>query len=121
MQSAEDRFGTDRIRVSPAMAWAGTWKDEAAGRGIGNAGTQCHMWASAIVVLDPKSQGTPQMGFRERNEPVQTLATYRPDHPFAEAVRHWTARRRFQNTQPQAADSGVESPREKRLSRSCSR
>jgi len=32
MQSAEDRFGTDRIRFSPAMAWIGTWKDEAAGR-----------------------------------------------------------------------------------------
>ena len=38
---------------------------------------------------------------------VQTLATYRPDHLFAEAVRHWTARRRFQNTQPEAADRGV--------------
>ena len=24
MQSAEDRFGTDRIRLSPAMAWIGT-------------------------------------------------------------------------------------------------
>ena len=36
----------------------------------------------------------------------------RPDHPFAEAVRHWTARRRFQNTQPEAADRGVELPRE---------
>ena len=53
-----------------------------------------------------------QKGFRQRNEPVQTLATYRPDHPFAEAVRHWTARRRFQNTQPQAADRSVELPRE---------
>jgi hypothetical protein len=53
MQFAEDRFGTDRIRFSPAMAWAGTWKDEAAGPGIGNTGTQCHMWASAVVVGDP--------------------------------------------------------------------
>ena len=53
-----------------------------------------------------------QKGFRQRNEPVQTLATYRPDHPFAEAVRHWTARRRLQNTQPEAADRGVELPRE---------
>jgi len=33
MQSAEDRFGTERIRFSPAMAWSGIWKDEAAGRG----------------------------------------------------------------------------------------
>src|SRR5438309_1731808 len=32
VQSAEYRFGTDRIRFSPAMARAGTWKDEAAGR-----------------------------------------------------------------------------------------
>ncbi len=53
MQSAEDRFGTDRMRFSPAIAWAGTWKDEAVGRGIGNTGTQCHMWASAVVVGNP--------------------------------------------------------------------
>ena len=53
MQSAEDRFGTDRIRFSPPMAWIGTWKDEAAGWGIGNTGTQCDMWASAVVVGDP--------------------------------------------------------------------
>jgi len=53
MQSAEDRFGTDRIRFSPAMTWIGPWKDEAAGRGIGNTGTQCHMWASAVVVGNP--------------------------------------------------------------------
>jgi hypothetical protein len=63
-------------------------------------------------MFDPGSQRMSQMCFRQRYEPIQTLATYRPDHPFAEAVRHWTARRRFQNTQPEAADRGVELPRE---------
>jgi hypothetical protein len=53
-----------------------------------------------------------QMCFRQRYEPVETLTTYRPDHAFAEAVRHWTVRRRVQNTQPEAADRGVELPRE---------
>ena len=81
-------------------------------RRVGHSRAEHHVGAAAVVVLDPKSQGTPQMSFRERNEPVQTLATYRPDHPFAEAVRHRTARRRFQNAQPQAADRGVELPRE---------
>src|SRR5437660_12650700 len=93
------------------MAWAGSWKDEAAGRRIGNTGTQ-YVWASAVVMFDPALERTPQMGFRQRYEPVQTLATDRPDHPFAEAVRHWTARRRFQNMQPEAADRGIELPRE---------
>ena len=70
------------------------------------------MWAPTVVMFDPGSQRTPQMCFRQRYEPIQTLAAYRPDHPFAEAVRHGTARRRFQNTQPEAADRGVELPRE---------
>ena len=40
-----------------------------------------------------------------------THSRRRPDHPFAEAVRHRTARRRLQNTQLEAADRGVELPR----------
>ena len=70
------------------------------------------MQPPSTSLLRTEPQRMSQKGFRQRNEPVQTLATYRPDHPFAEAVRHWTARRRFQNTQPQAADRGVELPRE---------
>jgi hypothetical protein len=63
-------------------------------------------------MFDPGSQRISQMCFRQRYEPVETLATYRPDYALAEAVRHWTARRRFQSTQPEAADRGVELPRE---------
>ncbi len=56
------------------------WRDfgidlDTAGWRIGHTRTEHHVWAPTVVVLDPKSQGTPQMGFREGNEPVQTLAT----------------------------------------------
>src|SRR6266513_5049451 len=81
-------------------------------RRVGHSRAEHHVGAAAVVMLDPGVERTPQMSFGERYEPVQTLATYRSDHPFAEAVRHWTARRRFQNTQPEAADRGVELPRE---------
>src|SRR6266513_2031936 len=81
-------------------------------RRVGHSRAEHHVWAAAVVMLDPGLERTPQMSFGQRYEPVQTLATYRPDHPFADAVRHGTARRCFQNMQPEAANRGIELPRE---------
>jgi hypothetical protein len=68
--------------------------------------------AAAVVVLDPKSQGTPQMGFRERNEPVQTLATNGANDPLADRSRFRTAWRCLLHAQAEAANRGIELRRE---------
>ena len=53
MQAAKDRFGSDGIRLSAAMARIGTREDEGTDWRIGNTGTQPHVWASAVVMGDP--------------------------------------------------------------------
>jgi hypothetical protein len=53
MQPAKDRFGSDGIRLSAAMARIGDREDEGADRRIGTTGTQRHVWASAVVMGDP--------------------------------------------------------------------
>jgi hypothetical protein len=49
MKPAKDRFGSDGIRLSVAMARSGNREDEGTDRRIGNTGTQRHVWRSAVV------------------------------------------------------------------------
>jgi hypothetical protein len=53
MQPAKDRFASDGIRLSAAMARIGNREDEGTDRRIGNTGTPPHVWASAVVMGDP--------------------------------------------------------------------
>jgi hypothetical protein len=59
-------------------------------RGIGNPRAQPHMGPTAIVMLDPRVKGSPQVSFRQGNEPVQTLSAKGPDHPLAHRIHLWT-------------------------------
>src|SRR5262245_28736721 len=84
MESSEDRIGADHIKFYAAMARSGSrnpgeWR-------IRNPWTQPHVWAPAIVMLDPRAKRCPQVSFRQRNEPVQTLSANCPDHPFAHRI-----------------------------------
>ena len=81
MESSEDRIGAHDVAFSAAMARSRSGNREC--RGIGNPRTQPHMGPSAIVMLDPRTKGCPQLSFRQGNEPVQTLPAKGPDHPLA--------------------------------------
>jgi hypothetical protein len=58
--------------------------------GSGDAGTQRHMRAPAIVVTDPGFQDESQMGFGQWDQPVQALAADRADRALTNRVRLWT-------------------------------
>jgi hypothetical protein len=92
MQAAKDRIGADG-RFSTAIARIWTWVDEGTDRRIGNAGSERHMWASAIVMSDPGLEGEAQMGFRKWNQPIQTFPADRANHTLTNCVRLGTVRR----------------------------
>ena len=75
-------------------AWRRGWHR---GRRLGEAGTEAHVRAPAIVVGYPYPQDLAEMSFVGRNQPVQTFAAHRPDQAFAEGVRLRRARRRLQD------------------------
>ena len=52
-------------------------------RAIGHARPQARVWAPAIVMRDPFSEGAAEVNLVEQNHPVQALAPNRPNHPFA--------------------------------------
>src|SRR5688500_2155415 len=53
-------------------------------------------------------QRLPQMCFRQRDEPVQTLAPNRPDDAFTNRIRRGAVRWTLQHTQSQPFDEFVE-------------
>jgi hypothetical protein len=63
-------------------------------------------------VADPGFQYKPQMGFRQWNEPIQAFSTDGADQPLADAVRHRTAWRNLQHSQPEVANGSIEFDRE---------
>jgi hypothetical protein len=73
MQAAENWFAADSIEFSATMSRRRLWADARDGRGVRNARTQRHMRASAIVVRDPGFEGEAEMGFGQRDHPVQTF------------------------------------------------
>src|SRR5450631_877338 len=89
MQPAQDGIATDGIRFFAAIARIGTWVDAGADRGMGDAGSQRHVWASAIVMGDPGLEGEAQMGFRKWNQPIQTFPADRANHTLTNCVRFW--------------------------------
>jgi len=66
------------------------------------------MWASGIVMANPRLQEGPQMGFSQGNQPIEALAASAPDEPFANRVGRRTSRRRFQYFDPEFHDRLVE-------------
>jgi hypothetical protein len=88
MESSEDRIGAHDVGFSAAMARSRSGNRDC--RGIGNPRTQPHMGPSAIVMLDPRTEGCPQLSFRQGNDPVQTLRAKGPDHPLAHRIHLWT-------------------------------
>ena len=71
---------------------------------IRHARSERHVRATAIVMSDPRSQDTTHVRFRERYDPVQTLAPDRADYPLADPIRHRAASRRLQHAKPKAAN-----------------
>src|SRR5450631_3868400 len=70
--------------------------------------TQRHMWASGIVMANPRLQEGPEMGFSQGNQPIEALSASGPDEPFANRVGRRTSRRRFQYFDPEFRDRLVE-------------
>src|SRR5208337_3575873 len=78
------------------MTGIGMWVVEIDKRRIRNTGTQRHVRAPGIVMVDPRFHDAPQMRFRQRNQPIQALATDCADNAFANRIGHRTAWWRFQ-------------------------
>jgi hypothetical protein len=55
MQPGKDRFGSDGIRLSAAMARIWMWVVEIGQRRIGNTGTQRHVRAPGFVTADSRA------------------------------------------------------------------
>ena len=83
MKTAENRSGDDAVALANPMAA----QTPARCRAIRNARSQARVRTPAIVVRDPLPKDSAEVPLVERNQPVQTLAPNRANHPFAERVR----------------------------------
>src|SRR5271163_1658070 len=54
--------------------------------GIGKAGPQRRVWSAAIVMRQPRPHSFSKMVLGQGDNPIQTLASERPDQPFAERI-----------------------------------
>jgi hypothetical protein len=82
------------IRHSGGNSWPlipSTWQSL---RRFWNSWSQTCMWAASIVMGNPLPQDSPQMLFAQRDDPVQTLSSYRADQAFAIGIRLWRLNRR---------------------------
>src|SRR5690606_23677339 len=79
---------------------------------IRNAWSQRCVRTSAVVMRHPSFERLTQMRFRQRNYPVQTLSSNRPNDAFADGIRFWTSRWALQYAQPQPPDGLIHLGRE---------
>ena len=86
MQPAENRFGSNGVRFSPAVARSSTG-EKATDWQIRNTRPQRHMRARGVVMSDPRFESAPQLGFRQRDQPVQALPANCADDSFADRIR----------------------------------
>lgn len=61
MQSAENRFRSDRVGFAAAMTRTGLFVVVLGGRRIRNARAQRHVRPSCIVMPDPRAKNRPEM------------------------------------------------------------
>jgi len=104
MKTAENRSGDDTVALPNPMAA----RHRRGVRAIGNARPQARVWAPAIVMRDPFSEGAAEVTLVEQNHPVQALAPNRPDQPFAKCLRLWQSYGRPQHRQPHRRDGPID-------------
>jgi hypothetical protein len=61
--------------------------------GIGDTWSKRHVRARLVVMDTPFSEQQTQMGFRDRDQPVQALTPDRADEAFADRIGHRAAYR----------------------------
>ena len=86
----------------------GVQRDRYSLRWLGNAGTEGHMRASAVVMSRPLADEGADLPFAERNDPVEAFAAERTDHSLAEGIGLRRARRRLQDLDTEVGDRGIE-------------
>ena len=62
--------------------------------------SQAGMWTTSIVVGHPFTKGPSEMGLVHRDQPIETLPTYRADESLAEPVGLRRPRRRLEHNPP---------------------
>ncbi len=70
------------------------------------------MRTAFVVMGHPLFEDRTKVCLRDRDQPVQTLTSYRTDHPFANSIRLRAVRRRFQYPQAQRPDRLIQVRRE---------
>lgn len=96
MQPAQHRFDVHPQGNADSMPALLVLRRGRVRRRIGQAGTQIHVWAAAIVVLSSRFENFPQMIFRHGDQLVQAFASDRADRALANCVCLGIAWRRFQ-------------------------
>ena len=102
VQTAQDRRG-DHLRVF-GKAMTGGRELIRVGHRLWNARSQAGVWTTSIVVGHPFTKGAPEMGLVHRDQPIETLPTYRADQSLAERVRLRRPRGRLQHMPSHRAD-----------------
>src|SRR5437773_771071 len=109
-------FGANGIRFASTMSRRGfrdclwdLWQ-------IRNSRTQGHMRAGAIVVDEPQIQSRTQVGFIQRNHPVQTLSANSPYQALTNPIYLWTVWGRSQHFDSEGFDRCIEQLREDAVS-----
>ena len=67
------------------------------GHRLWNARSQAGVWTTSIVVGHPFTKNAPEMSLVHRDQPIETLPTYRADQSLAERVRLRRPRGRLQH------------------------
>src|SRR6516162_10568572 len=76
---------------------------------LGHTRPQGHVWAPRVVVAYPALQKPSQVGLREGNHKVQTLAPERPEDPFTDRIGHRCPYWRFEDSKAEMPDALVKS------------
>lgn len=98
METAEDRLHDHTVSAFHLMSGHSSRID--VGIRVGNARAEPRVWATPIAMSHPLGQDSPEMPLIERNKPIQTFTTRRPDHAFAKGVRRGVAIGVFRTRSP---------------------
>ena len=108
MQSADNRFGADRVGFAAAMTRTGLFVVVLGERRIRNVRAQRHVRPSCVVMRHPRLKNQLELRFGQWYEPIETLAPNGADDSLADRIGFRAARWRLQPLDAKSAHGFVE-------------
>jgi hypothetical protein len=117
MQASHDRFREHERTRRQAMSGFSLREYYRCSRRVRHTRAQRAMRTAFVVMGNPFLENHTKMRLGDRNEPIQTLPPYRPDHAFANRIRFRTRHWRSQHFYTQRARTACTTERHRRAYR----